>query len=172
MNKLLLLVTSSVSVFACGKLAPDVTIGDPSDPRFQSVLAYTERDMGRYGVPGGAIAIVEHGKLAFAAGLGVRARGSTELVSPATLFRVASMSKMVLAATALELVSEDPDLPDGTGRDGRVVRARHESAALVSAWAGVGLQQPGLLDRGMDHRERHRPAVRGRGRSACLRARA
>jgi CubicO group peptidase (beta-lactamase class C family) len=81
-------------------------VGDASDPRFASVLAYMEKDMGRYGIPGGAVAIVENGKLAFAAGLGTKQRGTMDPITPSTLFRVASMSKMVLSAAAMKLVEE------------------------------------------------------------------
>jgi len=90
----------------CGKIAPDIAVGDPSDARFQYVLGKIENDMSRYGVPGAAIAIVENGELAFAAGLGTKKRGTFDPVDAATLFRADSLSKMVLAATAMKLVEE------------------------------------------------------------------
>lgn len=91
---------------SCGKIDPIVTVGDASDPRFASILAKIEDDMSHHGVPGAAIAIVEDGKLAFAAGLGTKKRGETDPVDATTLFRVDSLSKMVTAITALSLVSE------------------------------------------------------------------
>ncbi len=90
----------------CGKIAPDIAVGDPTDTRFEYVLGKIEDDMSRHNVPGAAVAIVENGKLAFAAGLGTKKRGSVDPVDAATLFRVDSLSKMILSATAMKLVSE------------------------------------------------------------------
>jgi hypothetical protein len=61
---------------SCGKIEPNVSVGDPSDPRFEEILSKIEDD-----VPGAAIAIVEDGKLAFAAGLGndVTTRGTDDV---------------------------------------------------------------------------------------------
>lgn len=64
--------------------------------------------------PGASVAIVLHGQLAFAAGVGLKDTASNAAVTTSTLFRVASMSKMVLAATAMTLVDEgklDLDAP-------------------------------------------------------------
>ena len=60
--------------------------------------------------PGASVAIVLHGKLAFAAGVGTKgSAGGTSTGDPVTTstrFNVASLSKMVLAATAMTLVDE------------------------------------------------------------------
>jgi CubicO group peptidase (beta-lactamase class C family) len=98
------------------KVLPDVHTSpdQAADPRFADVLAYMQREMAVGGVPGGSIAVVVDGKLAFQAGLGVERSGELTPVSSTTLFRVASLSKMVLAATALRLVetgSLDLSLP-------------------------------------------------------------
>jgi CubicO group peptidase (beta-lactamase class C family) len=94
--------------------APVVSVGDPNDPRFAAVLAAVENDMTAHGVPGASVAVVLGGQLAFAAGLGVKKEGETDAVTASTLFRVASLSKMVLSATAMKLVEEgklDPTRP-------------------------------------------------------------
>jgi CubicO group peptidase (beta-lactamase class C family) len=62
--------------------------------------------MGAAHAPGGAIAIVLDGKLAFAAGVGVKKSGGSDPVDAKTLFRVGSMSKMVMAATVMSMVDE------------------------------------------------------------------
>jgi CubicO group peptidase (beta-lactamase class C family) len=94
---------------ACGS-APTPTegpvIGNPKDPRFGAILADVTSDMNDHGVPGAAVAVLLDGHLAFAGGLGVKKAGEAGAVAPTTLFRVASLSKMVLASTAMKLVEE------------------------------------------------------------------
>ena len=102
----LLLASALLGAISCGKIEPIVSVGDPNDPRFEEILSKIEDDMSHHGVPGAAIAIVEDGKLAFAAGLGTKKRGETDPVDATTLFRVDSLSKMVTATTALSLVEE------------------------------------------------------------------
>jgi CubicO group peptidase (beta-lactamase class C family) len=62
--------------------------------------------MAHYYVPGVAVAILKHGKVAFAAGYGVRSADSKEAVNADTLFSVGSVSKVVVAATTLRRVAE------------------------------------------------------------------
>jgi CubicO group peptidase (beta-lactamase class C family) len=50
--------------------------------------------------------VVLHGRLAFAAGVGTKSSASGEPVTTSTLFRAASMTKMITAATAMTLVEE------------------------------------------------------------------
>src|SRR5690606_23288576 len=58
------------------------------------------------GVPGGALAVVIDGELRFATGVGVQRLGSDLPVTRDTRFRVASVSKMVVAATVLSLAQD------------------------------------------------------------------
>ena len=85
--------------------APSVQagVGNAADPRFSQLISFVSGEMEAHHVPGASVAVVENGQLAFSAGLGVREDGRPEPVVPTTLFRVASLSKMVLAATALSL---------------------------------------------------------------------
>ncbi|MGO1069078.1 serine hydrolase domain-containing protein [Lysobacter sp. CA199] len=62
--------------------------------------------MAHHKVPGVAIAIVKDGKLAYAAGYGVRETGTRDAVDADTLFSVGSVSKMITATTTLQLVSQ------------------------------------------------------------------
>ncbi|MGZ3423583.1 MAG: serine hydrolase domain-containing protein [Polyangiales bacterium] len=73
---------------------------------FATLVADTETMLASTGTPGASIAIVLHGKLAFAAGVGKRNVKTGDPVTTATLFRAASMSKMIVAATAMTLVDE------------------------------------------------------------------
>jgi len=59
--------------------------------------------------PGCAVAIVRHGRLAFARGYGYANQEDGELVQPDSLFRIASISKQITAVAILKLV-EDGEL--------------------------------------------------------------
>ncbi|WP_046659092.1 serine hydrolase [Lysobacter capsici] len=61
--------------------------------------------MAHHKIPGVAIAIVKDGKLLYAAGYGVREAGTHDAVDADTLFSVGSVSKMIAAATTLQLVA-------------------------------------------------------------------
>ncbi len=56
------------------------------------------------GVPGGAIAIVRDGQLDFSAGVGVKRHDRSDPVGPDTLFRVASLTKVLTAIAVMSLV--------------------------------------------------------------------
>ena len=71
---------------------------------FDSLVQFAEGDLKKNNVPGASIAVVLHGKLAFAAGVGKRNLNPGDPVTTSTLFRVASMSKMIVGATAMSLV--------------------------------------------------------------------
>jgi CubicO group peptidase (beta-lactamase class C family) len=58
------------------------------------------------GVPGGALGIVQDGRLVFATGLGVKRAGGAEPVGSDTVFRVASTTKPLTAAMVMTLVQE------------------------------------------------------------------
>jgi CubicO group peptidase (beta-lactamase class C family) len=97
----------AIAFAGCASTPGDVvTVGDPHDPRFSAVLDDVKNDMETNGVPGGALAVLIDGQLAFAAGIGVEREGEDAPVVPTTLFRVASLSKMVLASTAMKLVED------------------------------------------------------------------
>ena len=93
-----------VLLAACSQTPPPVVAtGSSSDPRFAAVVAYMQQQMEDHEIPGGAIAIVDHGQLLAAAGVGTKREGDDAQVTPGTLFRVASLSKLVTAATAMSL---------------------------------------------------------------------
>jgi CubicO group peptidase (beta-lactamase class C family) len=106
------------------------------DPRFAELTAWTEARMEEWSVPGVALAVLEDGEVRHLAGLGVRAWGMPTLVSPDpvtpdTLFRVGSISKMVTGA----LVAEE------------VVAGRIDLDAPASVLLGdIPLAAPGSFD--------------------------
>ena len=87
-----------------------------------------------YNIPGGALAIVNDGRLVFARGYGLADIENQEPVQPDSLFRIASLSKAFTAAAILKLVETGKvDLderafeildqfqePEGTTRDPRI----------------------------------------------------
>jgi CubicO group peptidase (beta-lactamase class C family) len=93
-----------VLVAACSQTPPPVlATGSSDDPRFAAVVAYMQQQMEDHDIPGGAIAVIDHGQLFAAAGVGTKREGDDDQVTPKTLFRVASLSKLVTAATAMSL---------------------------------------------------------------------
>lgn len=62
--------------------------------------------MDQYNIPGASIAIAKEGKLVFAKGFGLGDTGTGALVSPKSLFRVASVSKPVTSAAIMKLIQD------------------------------------------------------------------
>ena len=60
----------------------------------------------RYSIPGGALAVVQDGRLVFARGYGYADTNSGEIVQPDSLFRPGSLGKAITAAAVLKLVEE------------------------------------------------------------------
>jgi N-acyl-D-amino-acid deacylase len=60
--------------------------------------------MKKYGVPGGAVAVMQNGKLVLARGYGMSDTGNAQLAHPDNLFRIASLSKQITSAAVLKLV--------------------------------------------------------------------
>ena len=87
---------------------------DEGDPRFTELLLWTQLAMAEWHIPGVAIAVVEDGKLRHLAGLGARTFGEPEGVTPNTIFRVGSISKVVTGSLAAQLAADgllDLDAP-------------------------------------------------------------
>ena len=62
--------------------------------------------MAHYKVPGISIALVDSGRIVWARGYGLKESGTSDSVTPATLFQAASISKPVAATALLHLVEE------------------------------------------------------------------
>ena len=80
-------------------LVPAVLVAGAPPPR-----ATLEARMARFHVPGVSIAVADGGAIAWARGFGVTHAGSSDPVTPRTLFPAASISKPVTATAALRLV--------------------------------------------------------------------
>jgi len=70
---------------------------------FQSQFAAL---IARWGVPGGTVAVMRNGQLLYAAGFGYADIASKQTVQASSLFRVASISKVVTAVAVLKLVQD------------------------------------------------------------------
>ncbi len=97
-----------------------------------------QQRMQHYRVPGVAIAIVKDGRLAYAAGYGLREAGTGDAVDADTLFSVGSVSKMVAATASLRLVAQGRlDLDRDVNADLRSWRVPTPGGAAAS---GVSLR--------------------------------
>ena len=77
----------------------------PLDPaRVAAMRAFVTAAMGELGVPGVGMALIDHGKLVFEGGLGVRELGRPDPVGANTLFMIASNTKGMSTLLLAELV--------------------------------------------------------------------
>jgi len=74
--------------------------------RFRAFAEQLESERLALGIPGIAVAILEHGELAFARGFGAKSVDGLEPVDEETIFRIGSMSKVVTAIGALSAVDD------------------------------------------------------------------
>ena len=84
---------------------PIVTTGTavPELASFDRVLTAL---MGKWGIPGGAIAVVKDGRLVLARGYGYADAEAKDPVAPNALFRIASVSKPITAVAVLQLAEQ------------------------------------------------------------------
>jgi CubicO group peptidase (beta-lactamase class C family) len=75
---------------------------DPA--RLEKLVAFAEEARKQTNVPGVALAVIQDGKIVLEKGLGVRERGKTEAVTPATLFMIGSMTKPLTSLMMARLV--------------------------------------------------------------------
>ena len=79
----------------------------PLDPaRIDAMKAFVQTAMEQLGVPGTAIAFIDHGKVVYEGGLGVKELGKPDPVDAHTLFMVASNTKGMSTLLLAELVDE------------------------------------------------------------------
>ena len=74
--------------------------------RVEALKAFVQNSMQELGVPGAAMALVDHGKVVFSGGFGVRELGRPEPVDADTLFAVASNTKGMTTLLLAELVDQ------------------------------------------------------------------
>jgi CubicO group peptidase (beta-lactamase class C family) len=78
---------------------------DAQDPRFDELGASIEAERVGFGAPGVAVAVLVDGELKWAAGFGQVGPERSDPVQPTTLFRLASVTKMLTATALLQLVA-------------------------------------------------------------------
>ena len=74
--------------------------------RIAEIKRFVEDSMQKLGVPGASLALVDHGKVVYEGGLGVRELGKPEQVDENTLFMAASNTKGMTTLLLSELVDE------------------------------------------------------------------
>jgi N-acyl-D-amino-acid deacylase len=125
---------------------PIVTTGTavPELASFDRVLTTL---MGKWGIPGGAIAVVKDGRLVLARGYGYADADAKSPVAPNALFRIASVSKPITAVAVLQLAEQrrlDLDakafalLPGLTPPPGATVDARMDAITVRQLLSHLG----------------------------------
>ncbi|AKU95282.1 Beta-lactamase [Labilithrix luteola] len=79
---------------------------DLDSARLAAFASFAESARDALTIPGTAVAIVQHGKVVFAKGFGVREKGKPELVTPKTLFMIGSTTKSLTTIMMAKLVDE------------------------------------------------------------------
>jgi len=117
---------------------------------FNRLRIELEQKMQEKDVPGAALAVVLRGKLAFATGIGVKRAGTSDAVDEDSLFRVASMTKPIVAMGVMQQVEQGtialdaplknyvPDFRRAAGYDPRKLLVKH----LLSHSSGVPDEGP------------------------------
>ncbi|MEZ6134781.1 MAG: serine hydrolase [Pirellulaceae bacterium] len=78
----------------------------PSDSRFANYDRAMSAFMREHSVPGASIAVTDRGKVVFARGYGYADVETSELVTPNSLFRIASISKPITAVAILQMIEK------------------------------------------------------------------
>lgn len=79
----------------------------PLDPaRVEAMKTFVKQSMDALGVPGASIALIEHGKVVYEGGIGVKELGKPEPVDAHTLYMIASNTKGMSTLLLAELVDE------------------------------------------------------------------
>lgn len=86
--------------------APYNVASGEGDPRFESYDRLLHEFMEEHRVPGISVAVTNGGKVVFARGYGYADVAAGEQVQPASLFRIASISKPLTAVAILQLVEQ------------------------------------------------------------------
>ncbi len=94
---------SAVCLQASEPAVGEVSAARP-DPRQAACHEVLSEFFQRHEVPGAAVAITDGGRLVYARGFGFADREQGQLATPASLFRIASISKPITAVAILQLV--------------------------------------------------------------------
>jgi CubicO group peptidase (beta-lactamase class C family) len=98
--------TPTVSPPVTAPAQPEIPISGAAVPGMQPYEQSVRDLMKKYGIPGGAIAVVRDGKLFYARGFGYADVEHKTPVQPDAQFRIASVSKPITAVAVMKLVEE------------------------------------------------------------------
>jgi CubicO group peptidase (beta-lactamase class C family) len=93
-----------------GTTTPVTGLAVPSMASLDSVMA---RLMSRWDLPGGSLAVVKDGRLVYARGFGWADRANGISVQPYSLFRIASVTKVITSVAIMKLYQDGRLAPDG-----------------------------------------------------------
>ncbi|OGT08751.1 MAG: hypothetical protein A2X78_02460 [Gammaproteobacteria bacterium GWE2_37_16] len=86
---------------------PPTTYPEPSKQMLTDFEQYVQKTMQDWNIPGMAIGVVQGDKVIYAKGFGVKALGSSDPVTPDTIFQIGSVTKSFTAALMAMLVDEN-----------------------------------------------------------------
>lgn len=87
---------------------PDTIVtNQPNTHRFLQLTSAIQQEMRAFYIPGAAVAVVEGGKITYAAGFGSKHPYYNEPMKPTTLFRIGSVTKTLTAIGLLQLVDQE-----------------------------------------------------------------
>ncbi len=104
-RRFLTTAVAGMALWRCGQAAA----GEATGPVMPKLAAYDElmtAFMREHQPPGAALAVAYHGRLVYARGFGFADVEKREPVRPASLFRIASVSKPFCAATVMQLIEQ------------------------------------------------------------------
>jgi N-acyl-D-amino-acid deacylase len=97
--------TAGITVWSCGGRAYSEVTGSPA-PKLPVYDELMTKFMREHKPPGAALAVTHHGRLVYARGFGHADLEKEEPVEPASLFRIASLSKPFTAAAVMRLIEQ------------------------------------------------------------------
>jgi D-alanyl-D-alanine carboxypeptidase len=106
-NRMAILAFSATIIFSCKKSDPG---GGTTPPATQTDIATVNSKvtsfMSTYNIPGASLAVTKNGKLVYIKGFGKANTTTGELVTPASQFRLASVSKTYTGVAIMKLIQD------------------------------------------------------------------
>ena len=93
----------AVALLLCSLIIPDASAAAQRPKWADAVDSIVQRELARTGTPGGQVAIVERGRLAYASGYGVADAATGRPATERTLFQVSGVTKLFTAALIAEM---------------------------------------------------------------------
>jgi N-acyl-D-amino-acid deacylase len=100
------LVWWPLSVVIASPAPPAIPISGEAQPQLATIDNLMTSFLREENAPGASVAITRNGRLVYARGFGYADRNTKESVTPASLFRIASISKPITAVTVLHLAEQ------------------------------------------------------------------